>query len=834
MKQSMLKGILCLATVSALASCTDGTGWGTDGPEKGTGKIVLAAELDASVISARSSRAEYSDVQPADLALKLTDANGKVHAWKSVADFPVDSAFAVGSYTLEAFYGDESTEGFESPYFYGKQDLRVEDQKTTPVALTAALTNSMVEIVYTDEFKNYMTSYSAEVHSAGGAYTQYAASETRPVYTQAGQVSISVDFVKPNGKGAKIDVAKFTAKPKTLHRVTVDLGGNGAGTADAITITFDETLNEESVEIDISDEVLNAPAPIVTAEGFTPGEAVNFVAGLTQGKSLKANIIAQAGLSSVVMTTLSTSLLEQGWPDEIDLIGASDDQQHKLKSLGFDARGVFKSPDKLAVLDFSNVLSHIAYKATGSNATAFTIVAKDRGGRMCHEPLTLNLVAEELTLSLDNAELYVGGTTLYVDLHYNAGKPDGVVTINYFHSRGVYTNANATFEDLGNNVYRAKCTVEASANDVKIQATAGNLTTPELIVMRKPMVAANGAANTFAKKAYVPVTIGRQDADAQLLADMMNAATVMVSTDGTNFTATTTTADPANKALLAEGLAPNTTYTAKIKNGSLDITDAPSFTFTTEAATQLPNAGMEEWYRVDGGTSHWWIEYPGNDANAVWGTMNLLTTSQGGSISGLASGASYSAFSGTRQTTDSRSGLAAVISTVGWGNGNTAYRGKINTSTSIIPNGGKCEHLTVGELYLGHYDSSSQTASYDGIAFASRPNAMSFFYKYVKKNSADWGVAEIRVLDNSGSVIVQKDVQLTEATSTYKPFTVELPAYNAKSAKAAKIIVIFKSSGNSACQAINNDNLSSPPSANLTDGRYTGSELYIDDIELIY
>jgi hypothetical protein len=46
--------------------------------------------------------------------------------------------------------------------------------------------------------------------------------------------------------------------------------------------------------------------------------------------------------------------------------------------------------------------------------------------------------------------------------------------------------------------------------------------------------------------------------------------------------------------------------------------------------------------------------------------------------------------------------------------------------------------------------------------------------------------------------------------------------------------VTFRSSNNPACQTISNDNLTKPGFGNLSDGKYEGSLLYIDDIELTY
>jgi len=246
----------------------------------------------------------------------------------------------------------------------------------------------------------------------------------------------------------------------------------------------------------------------------------------------------------------------------------------------------------------------------------------------------------------------------------------------------------------------------------------------------------------------------------------------------------------------------------------------------SEASAQLPNGDLETWYRVAGKSKNWWIDYPGADENAVWGTMNKLTTSQGGSSG--APGAAYCAFSGTRPVDSAVKGKGAVISTVGWGDANTAWLGQIGSGLR----GGKCEHLTVGELYLGTYNAQNEAPDYSGLDFASRPSSMSFYYKYTVRNAADWGVAEIHVLAADGTEIASGSRQLS-AVNDYTPVSIDLN-YAVGAKKAALIKVMFKSSGNSDCQSVSNANLSSPPGGNLSDGRYTGSELYIDEIVLNY
>lgn len=823
MKKTILRTVLCSGLAVCAAACSESDFAGPETAGKGGFKpdIALNSEIITGSRPKGPSRAEAADITAADLGLRLIDAEGAtVKSWDKLADFDPGQRFNVGEYTLEAFYGDGDSEGFESPWFLGSQKIKIEENKVTPVAITAELANSMVSLDYTEAFTSYMTSYDAEVHSAAGSTTAVAAGELRPVYVKAGLVEIYVNFTKPNGKGAKILSASFTAKPRHHYHVTFDLA-EGAGDA-VLKVTYDPMLDMIDEEIDLKDELLNLPAPEITAEGFTSGEAIRFVPGFAPDGQLKVNIIAQGKLARVNMTTRSASLLSQGWPAEINLVGAAA-QSGKLASLGMQARGLYTNPDKMAVIDLTGVLSHITLVEGSDGITEITFKVVDAYGK-ASDDLTLRLENAPLAVALSNpSPIYVGSSEMEVDLAYNGGMPEGAVTIQYFNDRGTWSAATASYTTAGEGLFRATVTgLPADARDVQLRAVTASLTSEAITVERTPVTIAATAADTdvFARHATIGASLGARAAGVDIPGLLKNA-TLMISSDGgSTFAPASATVD--GPAFNVTGLTPGTAYKARIEIPGMDASNEVSF--TTETTPQLPNAGMETWYRWKKANSqcYWFIDYPGSDDKAVWGTVNALTTSDGGSGLFDTNKYAYVAYSGTYETSDSHSGSkAACIATVGWGSGSTAF----GESTA------NCKHLTAGELYLGHYDSASKSAVYDGIDFNGRPAALSFWYKYKAYNAADFGWAEIRVLDESGAVIASATKKLS--ASDY--IQAEIPiTYTRGAKKASRITVIFKSTGDPQRLAINSSNVKGPPAANLSDGRYIGSELFIDDIELIY
>ena len=213
-----------------------------------------------------------------------------------------------------------------------------------------------------------------------------------------------------------------------------------------------------------------------------------------------------------------------------------------------------------------------------------------------------------------------------------------------------------------------------------------------------------------------------------------------------------------------------------------------------------------------------------------------MTTSQGSDYA-------YCRISGTIQTTDAHSGNAALIRSVGWGSGNTATGSKGSS--------GKCKYTDAGMLHLGanrtgsqhrgdtEFSQSSSTSHGSiltddldcGKPFASRPSGVSFWYKYSPKNSSDCGLAEVQVLDAAGKVIASGTLALA-STSTYTQKTINLDY--ATATKAAGIYVKFMSTNSAQFLVRTDSNFSGPGFANLSRGTFMGSQLYIDDVELIY
>lgn len=779
------------------------------------GGISPTALLDGSV-DTPMSRGSISLNLPdeADLSLRLTAQDGSMSKeWARVSDFNTSEQFKVGTYTLEAWHGTAGAEGFECEHFYGSTSVTVRDGETTPVSVSASLAQAALTIEYSDAFRSYMSSWSSKANSVN-----FSQDETRHALVQPGPVAIYADFVKPNGKEGKgVKVAEFTAQPKTHYTVTIDVNEGQAGQT-SLTVSYNDDMETVEHTVDISDMVLEAPAPSVTAEGFSSGDVLEAVEGMNFSNDLIFNISAGAGISAVRLSTASLSLAQQGWPAEINLIGASAADQATLTSLGFESLGLFRNPDKMAVIDLKGIISHLTYMTTDNNTT-FTVVVEDNYGR-ASEPVSVTVSLEKLVLELEAPNGLMAGEDLDVLLKYNGQNPSENVYFEYRNTLGVWTRVpSATFSAPSRSTatytvtlgglpeYAEQVTLRAACNMASGSVISNEVTTKpadfEVRVQPNDVYATGVYATVYGKA-------------GQAQEEIAPKAQYLVSTDGKTYTSVTATAVDLFK--YVSGLTPGTKYWIR---ASVDGMCCAPVTFTTEAAAQIPNSDFESSWSTVSSESNW-----ANMALPGWGTNNAMTTSQGGNYN-------YVRISGTIQT-DGNPGKGVLIRSVGWGSGNTA----VGTVEGVA----KMKYGDTGLLHLGAtrsarpdgYSGTAGPLTTDdlecGIDFTSRPSGISFQYKYAPKNSADRGQMEYWIKDEQGNIL-QSGTEVLNPAGDFVTKNIAL-SYAPGTAKAAKLYVKFLSTNDRTFLEKKNANFDAPKF--VVGGPYMGSQLTIDTVTLNY
>lgn len=840
MKKTTFGYSLVAATALVLAACS-----AEESPmTAGAGRINPLVELNSDIITTVSKSRSASAPTVDDLKLSLKSADGSYYkTWPSVAQFPTDEAFKIGKYTLEASVGSINVEGFEKPYYYGSTEFTVNEGRTTDVSLTATLANTMVSIQYTEAFKKYFTSYSAELHSEGGTYISYAADETRPAYLRPGKVTVSLDITKPNGTSATIQPATIdNAEARHHYRLTLDVNGGEVGDA-VLSISFDDALEQETVTINLSDELMNAPAPTVTPEGFTPGQAVSVYEGEAPAQAARFMVNAPGGLGSVTLTTQSPSLIAKGWPAEIDLMRATEAQKGTMTALGLKAAGLWVKPERFAVVDLTEAIANL-----GAGDASFTVVVKDQMTKV-NDPVTMNVTATPVTLSISgNTDLAYGANEAELTVAYDGNDFDSKVTFETSTDNGATWQAARVLSVNGVARAAADYTVRIAIPEtgtVKVRALyCGKAKDTAEIVLAHGKLQYSMSVDAYATKALVKIS----GTTAENIAQIVNYGVVTLN----GATKEADHRDAVNGIITLTGLSAATDYTMSLTLS--DGQESDPVAFTTETISAIPNGDFENTVAlpsmsINSGGPYYdtklsvnkhqnTAEYNVSEATG-WATTNAKTLN----VNAANKNTWYVLPSAEIDNTNRQNGSNAIkLRNVAWDNsgpdipkynhsGSLPYPKYSNAAVPAI------KYKAVGKTFLGtyEYNTSANSETYsEGVGFTSRPASLSGYYKYdATADASDNGVVKVELVGvSAGSevVIASGQAQLS-ASGDFKQFTIPLN-YSHFGVKASRLKIMVASSRHSG-------SISSETSAVKTvddkpSATSTGNTLWVDNFSFSY
>lgn len=800
------------------------------------GRIDVRVNTDQS-LSDDVSRAAGEVTEPdlKDFALTIASADGEVsNSWDSFEKF--EPVFVeVGTYTVTASYGEAESEGFDALSYLGSTNVEVRKDETAEATVTCTINKAKVSVAYTDDFKKYFSSYSAYVSSSKGNKVTYAADETRGAYFVPGDLSLFLELTR-QGISQKITLnpKNFTAEVKHEYRLTMDVD---ASTASLNIIFNDNPASEENVSINISDEALNAAPPVFTPYGFKSGETLEVLEGETvSSEKLEAYLNAPAGLSKCELTTVSEALKAQGWPEKVDLMKLTEEQSQKLTELGLSTRGLGANHDKIALIDFRNVLSHLYCVADGNDTHVFTLKATDALTKVSDD-LVLNVTTRNngFAITLPESVPY-GVNTMTVSLNLEGDLSQVTFWYMFMNVWQEFTAEQVDIQPGAEaNKYAVTLTYPMPLNytdtNVKFKAEHRNkrfegevrVDDPELTLSLK-----NGDADVWATKAYLQVTASAKSRASRTI----SSSTVEIQyKEGEDWKAWPHQSYDAETGLfILTGLGEEATETegvpytlrAVYKRGGEVASFSQELGITTEPKAQVGNAGFEEWhteifkYKITlagTGEREWYLPWNTNE-NDTWWAVNSRATM----LSECA--AFYYEYK--------------VFPTISWSSSNKSQGEKsiqIATiavgSAAIVDGGSTTPHA--GEIWIGTSNDSGGHAS-EGHSFASRPNSMTFWYQYESFNDNEKFYMQVVLKAADGTIVASNEIPHGEegdpsGNTITLPFTYSPDVHK----KVSSIYMVFKSSSGS----VDSKKRTMEISGQEQTARI-GSVLRIDDIKLNY
>lgn len=820
----------------------------------------------------------FLDTEKYKIEILKGEENTVVRTFEQYKDMPDIIELERGNYKIRASFGKQVPAAFESPHFQGVSEFIIKQDMTTKLDLTCALTNARATVYYTDSCKMVYPKYAVAFETTHTTEPfEFIQDETRSAWFQVnenGEDLKGVLTVTPDeGEMKQFSVTVPSVKPKDDIRLTFN---STPDTRPDRGLTVRITINDKTIEkplyIYVPDYMLPVDGPLVEPVGFANEDPI--VLGTD-------DIIGEANVKMSVPGTIENCRLliweDQAEAIEYDLAHLDDTGKADLLAKGFVLSDIWHK--KQATIDFRSVIERLPRIPEGeTNVKLYNyqlIVTDSLVNAHTSKPLTLVVkmvpdVAPKITLSdgfvssqaicvTEGGIIYNDGVKINPEYKatikstrelsacllkitdatgmvnsYNLTNGELVPGIKYNLKESVpYVNFKEAISSLvldDDNIkrYEYELTVQtefegSTYEDVKTLIV--DLIPPKFEMSMNGDKEENGDA--FAKRAVLRATATTCDASKLSFQLYKNGQWTDVNDQ---IEGTLIVKGDVTSAVLT-GLEAETQYRVRAKYGN-HVSE--EMTFTTEKIdTYIPNSEMEEWsyYTVNNKYVFWkkWYPWAENKKEArSWNTINLKTTQYAGtspsSVLGIATapyvGTTYVANSGTISTTDGMVGMAALIRTVGWGQGNKA-------------DNSDPQNVSAGEFYLGDYDEFSHMPIY-GVDFQARPTGFSFYYKYEPKNSSDYFIARIVLLDKDENVIASSELPPNEAVSSdsykkkviYIDYKIEKP-----SLKAKKMYILFKSGVKISA---NKDDVNYPSFGNLKDGEFVGSKLYVDNVEVFY
>lgn len=341
--------------------------------------------------------------------------------------------------------------------------------------------------------------------------------------------------------------------------------------------------------------------------------------------------------------------------------------------------------------------------------------------------------------------------------------------------------------------------------------------------------------NAYARR-FSGISASTPDGQAALLS-------LQYSLDGQSWTTVANNSVSGNQASFPDvtGLAESTEYQLRvIYNGNESNVSEP-VRLTTEDILQVENAGFETWHSkklysqsvlwakntiysyypwAEGASDHFWdtvntLTTPNPGGSSVWDYRSAPGVVPTSEVNETASNHLRTRDNQTSLKTEGHNGIAAEIATVGWGSGNTWVDGSHPASDR-----------TAGQLYIGTYGSPVEY----GKAFASRPSAVTFWYKFHPYNS-ETTTPYVEIYDASGDRIGYGQLKITSETAEFTQGRIDI-TYTVL-AKAGDITIVF-SSTDSDSPATKDVQGGSGAMSGYLDSRHIGSIFTVDDVELVY
>lgn len=375
--------LLCCLAVLLLACHKDKMEGLSNGTGEETCALSIALKKDYSLNEVVLTRA--GDF-PVDGEFKVRIENTRAEVLKEWDYNSLPSLIKVvpGSYKLVAWYGTDSIlPVFEKPYYYGETKITLKEGDNLDTLVDVRNAATKVAITFDESFSFDYEDYFVDIKTVGDSL-RFLKDEKREGYFQPGKLRMRFGL-KPKGSDNWYQFypdAIASVKAKEFYKMTLKAQTKN-GALSGITISTDSSTIDIPVNVELPPFYFPKAAPKVTPQGFASGDVIETTEGLS--KPATVLVSSAAGLTELKLKTLSDTLIARGWPAEIDLMEATDEQKAVLKSNGLEWSDELNTKDTIKTtvwVKFNNTIKLLNTAPGNTASSAFEINVKDKFGQV--------------------------------------------------------------------------------------------------------------------------------------------------------------------------------------------------------------------------------------------------------------------------------------------------------------------------------------------------------------------------------------------------------------------------------------------------------------------
>jgi hypothetical protein len=245
--------------LSTLLALTTACSSGSDNEPTGEGTLTLSL-LPSTAFTRAINEADFTTVNNYTVELY----NGETQLWsRPYSELSLNETIDAGTYRLVAHYGNNPVAALDELYVAGSTEFTIQAGESKQVNLSCVPANAKVVVKTSDDFATYFTDYQVSllagdmtsplVYSKKDVETDGKDAYVRTDDANGTQVTLTFGLTPAQNVTVTKTLESFTRtlKPQDCLTITLtpDVSLVEGGTVDGITITIDDSVSTEDINI---------------------------------------------------------------------------------------------------------------------------------------------------------------------------------------------------------------------------------------------------------------------------------------------------------------------------------------------------------------------------------------------------------------------------------------------------------------------------------------------------------------------------------------------------------------------------------------------------------